>query len=172
METENNDKISKFRFIYSPRTTYNNQLLTENDLYNELFKAIDPYSIKILKKHFKERLGNLNKETFICILKRHLITWQSSLPNREEILIKLLSRLFDEIDINSNGLLDWNEFVTYTIHSNSNINNNKDVQGSLYSIQKYIPCEKKINHLETNINKDIGSKFNYMWNMNENISYW
>ena len=75
MEDENNQKILKYRYIYSPRTTYNNKLIEEDKLYKELFKAIDPYSIKILKKHFKERLGNINKETFICILKNHLITW-------------------------------------------------------------------------------------------------
>ena len=169
MESEKNEKISKFRYIYSPRTTYNNKLLKENNLYNELFKSIDPYSIKILKKHFKERLGNINKETFICILKRHFITWNATLPNREEILIKLLSRLFDEIDINSNGLLDWNEFVNYTINSNSSINNNRDINRSLYSLQKYILCENKINHQE--VNKIVGTKFNYMSSMNENISY-
>ena len=43
MDNEKNENISKYRFIYSPRTTYNNKLIEENRLYNELFKAIDPY---------------------------------------------------------------------------------------------------------------------------------
>ena len=167
--------INKYRFIYSPRTTYNNKLIEEDHLYNELFKAIDPYSIKILKKHFKERLGNINKETFICILKRHLKTWNYTLPNREEMLIKLLSRLFDEIDINSNGLLDWNEFVNYTINAGSSsnpYNKNNNNNGSLYSLQKYTPNNTKINfHIIDKNEASVGTKLNYMSNTNENINY-
>ena len=119
MEAVKYKALLKYRFIYSPRTTYNNKLLEENKLYLELLRAIDPYSIKILKKHFKERLGNITKDTFISILKRHLITWNYSLENRDDILIKLLSRLFDEIDVDSNGVLSWNEFMNYTINEMS-----------------------------------------------------
>ena len=170
MEDENNQKILKYRYIYSPRTTYNNKLIEEDKLYKELFKAIDPYSIKILKKHFKERLGNINKETFICILKNHLITWNYSLQNREEILIKLLSRLFEEIDINSNGLLDWNEFMNYTINAgSSNYHNDKNIKDPLYSIQKYIPCQKNLNYQDNKKANEI--KFNYMSSTNKTVCY-
>ena len=97
------NKNLKYTFLYSPRTNYNNKLETEQKLFLDLVKSFDPYSIKILKKHFKEHLGNLNKEIFICILKNHLLSWRLDLSHRETIIIKLLSKLFDEIDINSNG---------------------------------------------------------------------
>ena len=146
MEEVKYKALLKYRFIYSPRTTYNNKLLEENKLYLELLRAIDPYSIKILKKHFKERLGNITKDTFISILKRHLITWNYSLENRDDILIKLLSRLFDEIDVDSNGVLSWNEFMNYTINEMSlSYNNNKDIKSSIYYIQKYRLCQQKLN---------------------------
>ena len=66
-----------------------------------------------MKKHYTEHLGKLNKEAFVSILKRHLLTWYPNLPNRSKILIKLLSRLFDEIDLNSNMDLEQEEFVYY-----------------------------------------------------------
>ena len=53
--------------------------------FNDLIIGFDPSSIKIIKKHFKEQLGKLNKQTLILILKRHLLKWH----NREEILINL-----------------------------------------------------------------------------------
>ena len=114
MELENNNL--KYTFLYSPRTNYNMKLETEQNLYIDLVKSFDPYSIKIIKKHFKEHLGILNKETFICILKNHLLSWNLNLPHRETMIIKLLSRLFDEIDINSTGEVQWSDFVNYIIN--------------------------------------------------------
>ena len=144
----NNDDNLKYNFLYSPRTNYNNQLEKEQKLYVDLSKAFDPYSIKILKKHFKEHLGLLNKETFVCIIKRHLLSWKPDLPNRDNIIIKLLSRLFDEIDINSNGQIEWKDFVKYIITiSNININ-----EKSLYSLQNYNQSKTVINHQDINEN--------------------
>ena len=90
-----------FEFIYSPRTTLSNIKEKEEKMFTDLKEGFDPYTIKIMKKHYKEHLGKLNKQTFVSILKRHLLTWYPNIPNRENILIKLLSRLFDEIDLNS-----------------------------------------------------------------------
>ena len=104
-----------FEFIYSPRTTTSQMMEKEEIMYEDLKKGFDPYTIKIIKKHYKEHLGKLNKETFVSILKRHLLTWHPNIENRTKILIKLLSRLFDEIDLNSNGDLEWEEFVNYII---------------------------------------------------------
>ena len=109
------NKKRNFEFIYSPRTTTSQMMEKEEIMYEDLKKGFDPYTIKIIKKHYKEHLGKLNKETFVSILKRHLLTWHPNIENRTKILIKLLSRLFDEIDLNSNGDLEWEEFVNYII---------------------------------------------------------
>ena len=154
----------KYTFIYSPRTNYNNKLEKEQSLYIDLIKSFDPYSIKIIKKHFKEHLGHLNKETFICILKHHLLSWKLNLPEREKILIKLLSRLFDEIDINSNGEIQWNDFTNYIINI-SNFNTNEN---SLYSLQSYTQSKTIINHQDIN---DNNSKLKYMSSESNVISY-
>ena len=154
MDYQDNDN-TRYKFLYSPRTNYQNKIEYDQKLYEDLVRAFDPYSIKFLKKHFKEHLGFLNKETFICIIKRHLLSWKPDLPNREKIIIKLLSRLFNEIDINSNNEIEWKDFVNYII-SISNISTNKK---SLYSLQSYNQSKTVINHQNLN---DNNSKFKNM----------
>ena len=153
----------KFELIYSPRTTISIIKEKEEKLFNDLKIGFDPYTIKIMKKHYKEHLGKLNKETFISILKRHLLTWHPNLPNREETLIKLLSRLFDEIDLNSNGDLEWEEFVNYIINSSYH----QTYENSLYTLQQYSLSKEAIEHQDND--NLIESKFNYMSKKNENI---
>ena len=51
----------QFELIYSPRTTYSNDLDQEEILYNDLTLNFDPITINIIKKHFKERLGSLDE---------------------------------------------------------------------------------------------------------------
>ena len=150
-----NSKNQKYSFIYSPRTNYNINVEKENKLFLELVKSFDPFTIKILKKHFKEHLGILNKENFICIIKNHLLSWEPDLPHREKIIIKLLSRLFEEIDINSKGEIEWNNFVNYII-SLSNVNANEN---SLYSLQMYNQSKTVISHRSINSEKNQKYKF-------------
>jgi len=109
---ENNNFILQ----YSPRTEYSFKLEEEEEMYSELKQNFDPITIKIIKKHFKERLGALKKEEMVAILKNHLLGFLPDHPGREKIMVRLLSRLFGEIDLNDNGDLEWNEFTNYIIH--------------------------------------------------------
>ena len=163
MDNQDND-ILRYKFLYSPRTNYNNKIENEQKLYEDLVRAFDPYSIKFLKKHFKEHLGFLNKGTFICIIKRHLLSWRPDLPNREKIIIKLLSRLFNEIDINSNNEIEWKDFVNYIISISNNSTNKK----SLYALQSYNQSKTVINHQYSN---DNNSKFKNMSPDSTIVSY-
>lgn len=117
---ENLAKHQQFELIFSPRTTYSNELEYQEMLYNDLTLNFDPITIKIIKKHFKERLGSLSIIQFIAILKNHLLSWHPNLPNREKKLIKLLHRLFQEVDLNNNGSMEWSEFCNYIIHNSNN----------------------------------------------------
>ncbi len=115
-----------FELLYSPRTSYSNDMDNEEKYYIDLTLNFDPITIKLVKKHFKERLGTLTRIEFISILKNHLLSWQPSIPNREKLLIKLLNRLFSEIDLNDNGNLEWAEFTNYIIHNSNSLNNKND----------------------------------------------
>jgi hypothetical protein len=60
-EKQTKAKDKNFELIYSPRTTYSKELEHNEILFNDLTLNFDPITIKIIKKHFKERLGSLNK---------------------------------------------------------------------------------------------------------------
>ena len=152
-----------FEYIYSPRTTISNIKEKEEKLFSDLKIGFDPYTIKIMKKHYKERLGKINKEIFVSILKRHLLTWYPNLPDRTNILIKLLSRLFDEIDLNSNGCLEWDEFVNYIINSSYQQN----YEFSEYGLQFYSLSKENFYNEETE--NDMNAMFGGFTNKLENI---
>jgi len=61
IDKENINSNQQFELIYSPRTTYSIDLDQEEVLYNDLTLNFDPITINIIKKHFKERLGSLNR---------------------------------------------------------------------------------------------------------------
>ena len=145
----------KYSFLYSPRTNYTNTKESENKLYSELARSFDPYTIKILKKHFKEHLGILTKENFICIIKNHLLNWKPDIPHLEKIIIKLLSRLFEEIDINSKGEIEWKDFVNYIIL----LSNSNSIENSMYALQNYNQSKTVINHKSINSEKNQKFKF-------------
>jgi len=136
-ELENEEE--NFILLYSPRTEYSMKLEEEEKMYNELKLNFDPITIKIIKKHFKERLGALKKEEMVAILKNHLLGFLPNHPNREKIMVKLLLRLFSDIDLNDNGDLEWNEFTNYIVHlgSDNNKAKNKDYRLKYYAKSLY-----------------------------------
>ena len=119
------NEVKKFDYLYSPRTTFILEKEKEEKLYQDLAIGMDPLSIKIMKSYFKEKLGVLNEIEFICILKNNLMSWHPELPNREEILVKLLYRLFQDIDLNCNSEMSWEEFADYLISSSKIITKEK-----------------------------------------------
>ena len=102
--------------------------------------GFDPITIKIIKSHFKERLGALSKYEFISICKNHLLSWHPELPNRKNVLIKLLDRLFNEIDLNDNGQMEWDEFTNHIINNYNTVNSN-DIA---YSLRSYANSKNNI----------------------------
>ena len=107
------NEIRKFEYIYSPRTTFVMSQEKEEILFQQLGGGFDPITIKIMKSFFKERLGELNKEEFIGLLKQNLLTWHPELPDRDNVLTKLLSKVFDDIDLDNNNKIDWESFTSY-----------------------------------------------------------
>ncbi len=135
------NETKKIELIYSPRTTFNHKLENEDKLYLDLQNSFDPITIKILKSYYKERLGKLNKTDFINILKNHLIEFHPEIENRQEILIKLLSRLFNEINLYDSEYLEWNKFINFLINY-SNAKNNQ--VGIDYSLRFYKASKNSI----------------------------
>ena len=159
-------KYEKYRLRYSPRTSISNMREREEKLFNDLGIGFEPATIEIMKKHFKERLGVLNKVTFISIIKRHLNKWHPDLCNREEILVKLLSRLFDQIDLNSNGDMEWNEFMNYIVDSSFQ----KNFQKVSNTLQHYAICKTSLALTSVPGGEEI-DKNNLLSNVNQSVSY-
>ena len=159
-------KYDKYRLIYSPRTSISNLREREEKLFNDLGIGFEPATIEIMKKHFKERLGVINKVTFISIIKRHLNKWHPELSNREEILVKLLSKLFDQIDLNSNGDMEWNEFMNYIVDSSFQ----KNFQKASNTLQHYAICKASLALTSVPGGEEI-DKNNLLSNFNLSISY-
>lgn len=128
--------------IYTPRTTYN--FIRQNDelLLNDLTLNFDPFTISILKNEFKERDHAMNKTDFIMIIKDHLIHWQLDIPNREKKLIRCLSLLFNDIDLNGNKTVEWNEFTNYIIEKAAVLNTMRSKNDE---IKTYQACDIRIN---------------------------
>ena len=140
------NNVKKIEYLYSPRTSYVLEKEKEEKLYHDLCIGFDPMTIKILKSYFKERLGELNEIEFISILKNYLQGWYPDLNDREKILIKLLSRLFKDIDLNCNEIITWEDFTNFLTKASSNM-----VQKKLnYDLRLYKHSKKGLENIANN----------------------
>lgn len=105
-------------------------------------------SYSILKNEFKIRKGVMQIVDFVLILKEHLLTWQKDLPFREKKLIRVLIMLFDEIDLNGNRLLEWDEFTNYIIEKATVLNSMKSKEEE---IKTYSTVPFKLNRKFLNL---------------------
>jgi hypothetical protein len=91
----------------------------------DLTLNFDPFTINVLKTEFYIRDWKMNLIEFILVVKEHLLSWQTDIPNRDIKLVRCLTILFDEIDLNGNGILEWDEFTSYVIEKATVLNNIK-----------------------------------------------
>lgn len=101
-----------------------------------------------MKSEFAVRKGEMKIVEFVMILKEHLLDWQIDIPHRDRKLTRCLALLYDEIDLNGNGILEWDEFTNYVIEKATVINNikNKNEEIKSYSASM-TKLQKKFNAL-------------------------
>ena len=137
------NEIRKFETIYSPRTTFIEQIEKEEMLLQDLAKAFDPISIKIMKSFFKERLGEIDKKDFVGLLQENLLTWHPELPDRENIIKKLLAKIYEDIDLDNNKNVSWDEIMDFIVNASYNIHSKKN-----YEAKTFQPLKKIIDDSE------------------------
>ena len=137
------NEIRKFETIYSPRTTFIEQIEKEEMLLQDLAKAFDPISIKIMKSFFKERLGEIDKKDFVGLLQENLLTWHPELPDRENIIKKLLAKIYEDIDLDNNKNISWDEIMDFIVNASYNIHSKKN-----YEAKTFQPLKKIIDDSE------------------------
>ena len=140
------NNVKNIEYIYSPRTSFVLKKDEEEKLYHDICIGFDPMTIKIMKSYFKERLGELNEIEFISILKNYLPEWYTNLPDRENIMVKLLSRLFKDIDLNCNEIITWENFIEYLTNTASIMNKKK----LNYELRFYINSKKNLENIPQN----------------------
>ncbi|CAD8133059.1 unnamed protein product [Paramecium octaurelia] len=130
--------------IYSPRSTYKQILHTDETLLADLTLNFDPFTINVLRTEFLIRQGSMEVTEFILVVKEHLLSWQLEISNRDIKLIRQLVNLFEEIDLNGNGKLEWEEFTNYIIEKATVLNNIKSKQDEikLYTKSNMKPYKK------------------------------
>ena len=140
------NEIKKYDYIYSPRTTFLNEKKEEEKLFRDVEVSLDPVLLKIMRFRFKECLGELDMYEFIYFLKNNLYQWHPEIPNREEILTKLLYKLFHEIDVNGRGKITWDQFSKYIVLMP---NNNISETGN-YDLRVYTHINQNIDTSDFN----------------------
>ena len=141
------NNVKKIEYLYSPRTSFILKQEQEDKLYHDLCTGFDPMSIKIIKSYFKERLGELTEIEFISILKNYIQSWHPDLPNREKIMVKLLSKLFKDIDLNYNEVITWEDFTEFLTSTSSNINKKR----MNYDLRMYTNSKKNFENISNNV---------------------
>lgn len=111
--------------IFSPRTSYKRIKEHDERMIADMTLNFDKLTINMLKEEFARKDYVLNLPEFIDIARRHLKFWQIDLPNREARLVRYLTYLFKEIDINGNGDMEWEEFTNYIIEKATVLKNLK-----------------------------------------------
>lgn len=141
--------------IYSPRTTYKNIRSNDEHLLADLTLNFDPFTINVLKNEFGIRDDEMSLSEFILVVKEHLLSWQTDIPNRETKLVRCLTNLFEEIDLNGNGILEWDEFTNYVIEKATVLNNIKSKADEIKSYTK-----SNTRPMQLDQNKLLPHKFN------------
>jgi hypothetical protein len=100
-------------------------------LLADLTLNFDPFTINVLKNEFFVRDWEMKITEFILVVKEHLLSWQVDISNRDIKLIRSLANLFEEIDLNGNGVLEWEEFTNYIIEKATVLNNIKTKQDEI-----------------------------------------
>ena len=109
----------------------------------------------MLKNEFYIRNWEMKIVDFILVVKEHLLSWQTDLSNREQKLIRCLLQLFDEIDLNGNGILEWDEFTNFIIEKATVLNNIKTKQDE---IKSYTLSTTKLQFKASNLLKSDEAK--------------
>ena len=130
--------------IYSPRSSYKRIKEQDEKMIADMTLNFDKLTINLLREEFERRGNTLTLPEFISITKKHLKFWQVGLPNREPRLVRYLSHLFNEIDINGNGDMEWEEFTNYIIEKATVLKNLKSKNDEIkhYIKSEHVPRAK------------------------------
>ena len=124
---EINNAIETLKFD-TPRTEYSKLRNAREQATFNLMMRMDPDALAAIRQEFFKRNDAVSLIDFIYIMSKHLIDFTSedrkSIRNTREDrdFVMDMSELFKEVDVNGDGMMEWEEFTKFTVEKASLLN--------------------------------------------------
>jgi WD40 repeat protein len=112
----------------SPRTEYSKLRNEREQATFNLMMRMDPSALATIRQEFYNRSDSVSLTEFIYIMSKHLIDigneFSCSVRNKQEQrnFVSDMHELFKEVDVNGDGLMEWEEFTKFTVEKASLLN--------------------------------------------------
>mmetsp|Transcript_10420 Transcript_10420/g.15848 ORF Transcript_10420/g.15848 Transcript_10420/m.15848 type:complete len:1219 (+) Transcript_10420:174-3830(+) len=110
----------------SPRTEYSKLRNEREQATFNLMMRMDPAALSAIRNEFYTRGDSIARTEFIYIMSKHLLELdgegltQNSQEQRD--FVSDMQELFKEVDVNGDGLMEWEEFTKFTVEKASLLN--------------------------------------------------
>ena len=109
----------------SPRTEYSKLRNEREQATFNLMMRMDPSALATIRKEFYSRNDSVSLTEFIYIMSKHLLNIDPAKighQNEQRHFIGDMLELFKEVDVNGDGLMEWEEFTKFTVEKASLLN--------------------------------------------------
>lgn len=92
-----------------------------------MMMKMSPDALTNIRKEFFARRDNITLDEFIYIIQKHLVsksgseTFVMETPDQREFGLNMYE-LFKDIDVNGDGMLEWQEFTSFTVEKANLLN--------------------------------------------------
>jgi WD40 repeat protein len=112
----------------SPRTAYSKLRNAREQATFNLMMRMDPSALAKIRQEFYSRNDEVSLTDFIYIMYRHLIELaepDSVISQKHQdtrSFVSDMNELFKEVDVNGDGMMEWEEFTKFTVEKASLLN--------------------------------------------------
>lgn len=109
--------------IESPRTEYSKLRHSREQATFNLMMRMDPSALSAIRHEFYNRDDSVALTEFIYIMSTHLIDAKLNRNEQDKRnFVSDMNELFKEVDVNGDGLMEWEEFTKFTVEKASLLN--------------------------------------------------
>lgn len=113
----------------SPRTVYSNMRNARSQATFNLMMRMAPNALQAIRQEFYAREDSVSLTEFVHIMSKHLFNNQHDEASSSKVKNQDLRsfgsdmfELFKEVDVNGDGLMEWDEFTKFTVEKASSLN--------------------------------------------------
>jgi WD40 repeat protein len=125
---ELNNAATMIQQLDSPRTEYSKLRNAREQATFNLMMRMDPDALSEIRQEFFRREDSVSLIDFIYIMSKHLIDFanddrkMSRSSKEERDFVMDMHELFKEVDVNGDGMMEWEEFTKFTVEKASLLN--------------------------------------------------